>query len=203
MPLTRKSTILIENMKECGVESDMEKWIINAAEILHAQLARSLGLDRYAEIMAGDPMCPDFQRAFNGYYRVRRNESWRRQYYALFVKARKERYTFEQILTSLFQVTGNVEASFSSKMLATIDASKPIWDQYVLQNLGLELIGKAQEEKLKNAVFLYGRIERWYADYLTTAEAKDAIAAFDQLLPDYAWVSDIKKIDCLLWSKRE
>lgn len=176
---------------------------LDAAEILQAQLARSLGLDRYAQIMAGDSASPNFQRAFNGYYRIRRNEAWRRQYYALFAKAREERCPFEQIITELYELTGNVEASFSSKMLATIDASKPIWDQYVLQNLGLELGGKTKEEKLQNAVALYARIEGWYADYLTTAEARDAIETFERLLPDYAWVSDTKKIDCLLWSKRE
>ena len=87
-------------------------------------------------------------------------------------------------------------------MLATIDASKPIWDQYVLQNLGLELTGKSQEEKLQNAVVLYDRIVRWYEDYLATDEARENTSEFDRLLPDYSWVNDTKKIDCLLWSKR-
>ena len=57
-------------------------------------------------------------------------------------------------------------------------------------------------EKLQNAIELYARIEDWYSDYLTTSEARNAIDTFDRLLPDYAWVSDTKKIDCLLWSKR-
>ena len=35
----------------------------------------------------------------------------------------------------LYVETGNIEASFSSKMIATIDSDKPIWDQYVLQNM--------------------------------------------------------------------
>lgn len=176
--------------------------MINAKEVLQAQLARGLGLDRYAEIMHGDPASPDFQRAFNGYYRIRRNEEWRKCYYDLFAKARAGHYSFEQIITELYRLTGNVEASFSSKMLATIDASKPIWDQYVLQNLGLELMGKTQEEKLQNAVTLYDQIVTWYSDYLTTDEARENIMEFDRLLPEYAWVSDTKKIDCLLWSKR-
>ena len=64
------------------------------------------------------------------------------------------------------------------------------------------MTGKSQEEKLQNAVDLYDRIVRWYDDYLTTAEAKTNIAEFDHLLPEYAWVSETKKIDCLLWSKR-
>ena len=176
--------------------------MINAKEVLQAQLARGLGLDRYAEIMRGDPASPDFQRAFNGYYRIRRNEEWRRYYYNLFAKAKTEQYSFEQIITELFRQTGNVEASFSSKMLATIDASKPIWDQYVLQNLGLELMGKTQEEKLQNAVTLYDQVVNWYADYLTTGEARENIYEFDRLLPEYACISETKKIDCLLWSKR-
>ena len=41
-----------------------------------------------------------------------------------------------------------------------------------------------------------------YADYLTTDEARENIREFDRLLPEYTWVSDTKKIDCLLWSKR-
>lgn len=176
--------------------------MISAKEVLHAQLARGLGLDRYAEIMKGDPTSADFQRLFNGYYRIRCNEEWRSHYYALFVLARKNGFSFEQIIHELFRRTGNVEASFSSKMLATIDPSKPIWDQYVLQNLGLQLDGKTQEEKVRNAVALYTRIEQWYADYLQTDEAKTNIAEFDLLLPDYAWISNTKKIDCLLWSKR-
>ena len=49
---------------------------------------------------------------------------------------------------------------------------------------------------------LYARIVNWYADYLTTDVARKNIGEIDQLLPEYAWVSDTKKIDCLLWSKR-
>lgn len=176
--------------------------MIYAKEVLQAQLARGLGLDRYAEIMRGDPASPDFRRAFNGYYRIRRNEKWRQHYYDLFAKAKTERFSFEQIITELYRLTGNVEASFSSKMLATIDVSKPIWDQCVLQNLGLELMGKTQEEKLQNAVALYAQIVNWYADYLTTDEARKNIDEFDRLLPEYSCISETKKIDCLLWSKR-
>ena len=177
--------------------------MLHAKEILRAQFARGLGLDRYAEILRGDPASADFQRLFNGYYRVRRNDAWRRHYYALFTIARENRFSFEQILQELFSVTGNVEASFSSKMLATIDPSRPIWDQYVLRNLGLHPDGKTPEERLRNAVALYARIEQWYADYLQTDEAKANINAFDLLLPVYAWISATKKIDCLLWSSRQ
>lgn len=178
------------------------KMVLSTGLVFELQLARSLGLDRYAEIMRGDPSSPEFQRLFNGYYRIRRNSEWRSAYYALFVQAKENNYSFEKIITFLYEATGNVEASFSSKMLATIDSSKPIWDQYVLQNLGLELTGKTQDEKLQHAILLYGEIVHWYEEYLKTDEAKKNIQEFDRWLPRYSWISEVKKIDCLLWSKR-
>lgn len=176
--------------------------IISAKSVLETQLALSLGLDRYDEIMHGDPSSEGFQRLFNGYYKIRRNEEWRRIYYSLFTQAKAKGFSFEQIVTALHDATGNVEASFSSKMLATINPAMPIWDQYVLQNLGIELTGKTQEEKLHSAVRVYSAIVHWYKEYLATNEAKQNIKEFDLLLPDYSWISDVKKIDCLLWSMR-
>ena len=173
----------------------MKSRLLDAQMILQAQLARGLGLDRYAEIMHGDLSSPEFQRIFNGYYRIRRNQAWRQCFYDLFVRANAEEYDFARIITELYHATGNVEASFSSKLLATINPGKPIWDQYVLQNLGLTLTGKTQEEKLANAIMLYAAIEQWYARYLLTSEAKENIRLFDRMLPDYTWVSDVKKID--------
>lgn len=49
-------------------------------------------------------------------------------------------------------------------MLATLLTEKPIWDQYVVQNLNMKLTGATKKEKLKNAVILYGDTEKWYAD---------------------------------------
>ena len=69
--------------------------MISAKEVLQTKLARGLGLDRYADIMHGDLAFPKFQRAFNGYYRIRRNEEWRQHYYDLFAKAMTECFSFE------------------------------------------------------------------------------------------------------------
>lgn len=176
---------------------------INAIKILKEALSRSLGLPRYIEIMAGNPNKSEFQRMFNGYYKVRRNEDWQKEYYAIFTEAKKnpENYTFERILKNLYEKTNKVEASFSSKMLATINPSKPIWDQYVLKNLGLQLKGQGKE-RLEKAVELYSKIENWYNSYLNSSEGKENIRVFDLMLPDYALISNIKKIDCLLWAHR-
>lgn len=76
---------------------------LNASDIFNEQLAHSMGLDQYAKIICGDPADPVFQRSFNYYYRVRRNEDWRKTYYGLFSVAKDERWTFEQIVTELYK----------------------------------------------------------------------------------------------------
>ncbi len=181
---------------------------LSAGLLLENQLARSMGLDKYADIMKAakeKDVSSDaaFQHAFNAFYRVRRNAEWQKSYYQLFESAKEKRYSFADVIGVLYVETGNIEASFTSKMIATIDPDKPIWDQYVLQNLGLELKGKNPREKVGNAIEIYSQIEKWYAEYLQTEEARKNIAEFDRWLPTYSWIPSIKKIDYLLWSRRE
>ena len=109
-------------------------------QVFQDRLAASLGLDKYRYIMdnvwnTDVSLNADFQRTFNGFYIVRRNEEWRKVYYGLFEQMKSGAPTFANILTYLFEHTGNIEPSFSSKMLATIYPNQPIWDQYVVQNL--------------------------------------------------------------------
>ena len=176
-------------------------------QVFQDRLASSLGLDKYRYIMdnvwnTDVSLNADFQRTFNGFYIVRRNEEWRKVYYGLFEQMKSGAPTFANILTNLFEHTGNIEPSFSSKMLATIYPNQPIWDQYVVQNLNLELVGKTKEERVRNAIALYADIEKWYANFLQTEKAKECVEVFDRLLPDYKNISSIKKIDSILWSIR-
>ena len=86
-------------------------------------------------------------------------------------------------------------------MYSTLNVDKPIWDQFVLKNLKLELIGKGKK-RLENAINLYENIEERYKYFLETDNGKKCIAAFDKALPSYSWISNTKKIDCFLWAKR-
>ncbi len=182
---------------------------IQAEEIFqkHSDLVKQWHLEKYVYIMQNAPLVNVeknalFQKTFNGFYRVRRNEEWRKLFYAYFEHAKAQEQCFERIITYIFEKTGRIEASFSSKMLATFMPEMPIWDRYVLQNLKLKLSGKTKEEKLKNAILLYERIRQWYEEYLSTSEAKEQLALFDRYLPEYSWLSDVKKIDFMLWSIR-
>src|SRR3989344_3336684 len=104
------------------------------------------GLDRYIwiqnEVMNRNT-CKDleFQRNFNYFYKItpHRGEDWRKEFYCLLQKSKKDGITFESALAKLFKKTERVEASFASKLVATIIPKMPIIDKHVLENLKLRL----------------------------------------------------------------
>ena len=180
---------------------------IDAKKVIENRIAESMGFDKYKQIMemvwkTDVSTNPDFQRTFNAFYRVRRNAEWRKAYYNLFEKAKDSNPSFEFIIRTIYKATGNIEASFASKMLATINPEKPIWDRYVVQNLCLNLKGKTKADQLDCAVDLYDQMVNWYGDFLQTENGMDCIAEFNRILPGYTWMSDVKKIDFFLWSIR-
>ena len=181
--------------------------IINAKNVIQKRLAQSFGLDKYDFIMnsvrkVNVSQDSQFQKVYNGFYIVRRNIEWRTAYYRLFESLKYQPPSFEFILNKLFEKTGNIEASFSSKMLATLNPEMPIWDQYVLQSLNLSLNGKNRDEKILNAIKMYEQICGMYSEYLKTEESIESLTIFDTFLPEYSWISPVKKIDCLLWGSR-
>ena len=186
----------------------METIHIDAKKIIETRIAESMGFDKYKQIMemvrkTDVSSDSDFQRTFNAFYRVRRNAEWRKAYYDLFETAKDSNPSFESIIRTIYEATDNIEASFSSKMLATINPDKPIWDRYVMQNLCLNMKGKTKEDHLECAVNLYAQMVSWYDGFLQTENGRSCIAEFDRTLPGYIWMSDVKKIDFFLWSMRE
>lgn len=181
---------------------------IDAKRVIETRIVKSMGVDKYKQIMeiiqnTDVSSDSEFQRTFNAFYRVRRNAEWRKAYYDLFEEVKSGTPSFEYIIRTMYEATGNIEASFSSKMLATINADMPIWDRYVVHNLGLNIKGRSKEEQLKCAADLYDQIVGWYEIFLKTENGRDCIEEFDLTLPGYAWMSDVKKVDFYLWSMRD
>lgn len=181
---------------------------IDGQAAIQSSLVRAWGLEGYARIqrtvsetdVSSDA---DFQRFYNRFYRVRRNAEWQARYYAVMEREKPNPDTsFEAVLREMHELTGNVEASFTSKMIATLHPDRPICDSLVLARLGLRLRGTTSQSKLENAVRVYGEIVSWYETYLATDDAEENIRLFDKLLPGYVWLTPVKKVDFLLWSER-
>lgn len=143
----------------------------------------------------------EFQHRFTRFYVLRRNAAQQKAYYGLLEAYKgKADVCFSSILRAMYEATGWVEASFSSKLLATLQPDMPIWDSIVLSRLGLKpSTSDDKEKRLTHSEKLYESIVCWYRDFLPTLEAQTAIAAFDEVFPDYAGFTATKKIDFLLW----
>lgn len=147
----------------------------------------------------------EFQKEFNYFYKIRRNAEWRYVYYSLFERYKKiEKVAFDEIINDLFKETGQVEPSFASKMLASINPNMPIWDSQVLARIGITASKKKGEEKVKETIRLYGDIVAWYENVISDTEEKNKyIEDFDLAFPQFKSISEAKKIDFILWAMEE
>lgn len=164
----------------------------------------SAGLEKYCAIMerfrsVDVSKDADFQRLFNGYYRMRqRSSNFYAAFYSYLEQEKENRHlTFHEVLAHLYETTGILSPSFSSKLLATVRPEMPVWDQFVLKNLGLKAPYYYDKNRIQKTEALYQAICDWYE----TAEAKDRLNFFNSHFSDTS-ITDTKKIDLILWQTR-
>ncbi|MEM1416869.1 MAG: hypothetical protein AAGH15_18370 [Myxococcota bacterium] len=164
------------------------------------------GLARYQWIQANFARTDaridrDFRRRFNGFYRVRRNKAWQAVFYAELEREKRERRGFEAVLRSLNAELGRVEASFASKLVATVDPREPVIDSLVLRNVGMRLPAPGSARRLDGVVAVHRALADWYAAALVRPVGVAALRAFDATYPD-ADLTPLKKLDLILWQLR-
>ena len=156
---------------------------------------------RYSETNTANDF--SFQKKYKAFYRIRRPEKWDKVYFGYMEDLRKQDVNFRQVL-NYFKVNLNrYEPSFTSKLIATHNPNKPIWDRYVLQNIGLTAPSYGSKYKFERAEETYQKICDWYAQYEDSPECKLIIQKFDVFIPDCKNVTNTKKIDFVLWQIRE
>lgn len=146
-----------------------------------------------------------FQTMFNGFYRVRQKPAaWYSAYFAIMQSLKASQPTFAVVLDALRAALGNnvCEASFSSKLVATLDPWQPIRDKYVLANTGHKSPASTALEKFAQAKSGYASIASWYATFLSSKEGKRWIRVFNDNVDQYWRLTDLKKVDFILWQSR-
>ncbi|MDP1995070.1 MAG: hypothetical protein Q8K40_07480 [Ignavibacteria bacterium] len=141
-----------------------------------------------------------FKTKFNGYYRVRqRSKEWYQSYYSYMESHKGLMVSFRDVLSYMKMHTNRYEPSFSSKLLATHNPNMPIWDKQVLRSLKMEAPNSYSKNRLEDSVALYNRICTWYSEQMNTPLCRFIINKFDERYTNYNSVSDVKKIDFVLW----
>jgi len=138
----------------------------------------------------------DFQRTYNCFFQLRRNERYRTQHFNFLEdhKANKQ-MAFQQILRFLSSVSDTVEASFASKMLSIINPDMPVLDSKVLNKLKIK---KPPGSSQQGVVGIYSEICDWYDGFKKTQAYTEWIDLFNEHFPN-SGISPAKKIDFILW----
>lgn len=167
---------------------------------------RKSGMNKYKDIMSqfhddiNIATSREFQKKFNGFYRIRRNPAWQKVYYDFFNENKlNKNITFDEILDYISKETGRIEASFSSKMLHTINPDMPIRDKFVLKNLNIEV--SKWKDKLENTKIAYQKIANWFNKALKDEKIKEDIKKFRNYYTNFNF-SDVKILDFFLWNER-
>ena len=143
----------------------------------------------------------EFQRIFNRFYRVRRDLRWRASYYRLMERAKPTGISFAEVLKRLKRATGNIEASFASKLVATLDPELPVIDKFVLKNIGLRLPCYSASDREQKTIGVYEQLCAAYAELTTNAKGRMICERFRQCYPEVA-ITKVKMIDLVLWQTR-
>ena len=104
---------------------------------------------------------------------------------------------FAELLDAMHKKTGYFEASYVSKMLATVDCNIPIYDKNVLNFLGISV---PEKKTIENLTAVYKQIIKKNSDYADSKKGKEYIEWFDHDLSDYKCISSTKKVDFLFWT---
>ena len=186
----------------------MIKFSFTESQVVDALRKARRGIARYIELMRCFPLVdvcrdPVFQCRYNGFYKLRqRQPSWYQSYYRLMQELRDSKPSFSLVLDALRREVGKCEASFASKMVATIDSTKPVWDTFVLMNMGISPLCSSDPRRFDKAKANYARIEDWHRDLLDSENGRMVIGIFDGVVAEHCSVSNLKKVDFVLWQTR-
>lgn len=144
-----------------------------------------------------------FQKLYNGYYRVRqRKPEFYSKYYSFMESNKDKGVSFRDTVLHLYREFGWIEASFSSKLVATINPDMPIWDSVILGHLHLHKPQYTSRDRINKTIDIYGRICDWYQEFLHSSDGMHMIKTFDRAYP-HTGISPVKKIDFILWQTRK
>ncbi|MGF6808569.1 hypothetical protein OKW30_003695 [Paraburkholderia sp. Clong3] len=178
-----------------------EQQILNALPLVQTGLAKYLWIQHQVSLGPSRIVAPDFQRRFNDFYKVRRNDDWRNAYYQLLVSKLHTGVDFHDALKSMLDSIAQYEASFVSKLVATIHPSKPVIDGWVLKNVGLKLPAAYARNRFSGICDVYASLELEFKAFLASVRGRFLVSKFREFYPD-ADVTDVKMLDLVLWQTR-
>lgn len=181
-------TIDVNQALSALLRSDVQAGIQKYLQIMYRLHKTNVHLDR------------EFQKSYNHFYRIRqRSQEFYNCYYWFMEMSKNSNPSFAETLQYIKKYHGTYEASFSSKLIATINPTNPIWDKMVIGELGLKAPSSTCQNRMGKIIDIYQSIENWYKHYMKTNNALVLFKMYDRLFPNIQMTAE-KKIDFALWA---
>ena len=154
---------------------------------------------------------PDFQDVYYEFYlkarwAIMKKQNIRNAYFNLLYN--NSTNDLMSIIDTFQQSCNSHEFSICSKLLHTANPSFPIYDSkvriFLIRDQGLNLLyntGKSSDlSRRDQIVHDWNLICEWYNIFLTSTEGISWINWFNREFPDYQNISDVKKIDSIIFA---
>lgn len=145
------------------------------------------------------------KKKYKSFYGMNHAFSLSKDFYKIYFKYLEDNYhnteiNFSEVLDVISKASGRIEKSFASKLLATINPNRAVWDKNVSSRLELP-----EPKSIEEAKELYDELEKKLKiQYLNDKSVKKYIKIFDETFKDENWnlkdITPMKKIDLILWS---
>lgn len=143
----------------------------------------------------------EYQKRYNSFYRVRRNADWRNIYFNYLEKNKyRKDLSFEEAIKYIYAKTGSIEASFVSKLVATINPNMPIWDKNVLNYFGVHK--QKGKNMIDQSIQIYNNLYHEYEKLLMNQQVIEEIYYLRNII-NCNQLSDIKLLDFIVWTLGE
>lgn len=152
-----------------------------------------------------------FQDRFRAFYRLRGGPEWRRVFFEIMHLHRRTPLSFDEALGAMANRLRRCEASFSSKLVATLNPELPVVDALVLRVMRKHLMERgfdngewkllragSLEIRLERAIKVYNCLVLTMARILEVPRCGELINLFDSSHPGHP-LTNIKKLDLMLW----
>ncbi len=167
---------------------------------------RSIASEMAATDLRGEAAEP-VRRRFNAYYGVRRNAMWRELFYSRFEAAKASRLQgaelFVDIVVGLQADTGRIEASFASKLVATLQPEHPIIDSVVRKWLAKHTTPPPFKGGVERVIAYYRWLDAFMVELAASREAERWSTTFEAAFPTRPGAVPIpamKRLDFLIWA---
>jgi hypothetical protein len=143
-----------------------------------------------------------YRSNFTRFYRLRfpRTDCYDHYFDLLERSKHAPELSFVEVLAELQNKTGRIEASFASKLIATVDPSKPVIDRIVLARMGYRLPYHYESEstRMQKVVDLHQQLVSRYEELIQDSRFDELKRRFTTVYQSYEF-TDLKMLDLMIW----